>query len=356
MSRMGYAFRLSPAPAILDVVAHYFATDGATWARVPGGLIQDTFAVTRKGGSRVIAQRMHPMYTPAVLTDTDVVTAHLAMQGLETPRILRTQEGELSVTDDEGRLWRLLTYLEGQTFAHIHHPALAESAGALVARFHRAVATLDHTFLFVRANVHDTALHLAQLEAASHMAENDGVRSLADEILEGARLLPHLPEDLPRHVSHGDLKISNVLCASPVEARALIDLDTLGRLPLAHELGDAWRSWCNPRGEDTADTTFDLRIFTAAVKGYAAYARDLVSPRESALLVAGVETIALELAARFCLDAFEDRYFGWDPSRFASRKEHNRVRAAGQLRLAREIARARSEAERIVERLLGKAR
>lgn len=353
---MGYAFRVSPAPAVLDVAAHYFATDGATFARIPGGLIQDTFAVTRGDGARVILQRMHPMYTPEVLIDADVVTTHLARRGLETPRIVRTPEGELSVTDDDGRLWRLLTYLEGQTFKQVHDPALAETAGALVARFHRAVATLDHTFRFVRANVHDTALHLARLEAAAHTADNDRVRALADAILDCARLLSPLPQDMPLHVSHGDLKISNVLFTPHVEAHALIDLDTLGRLPLAHELGDAWRSWCNPRGEDTPDTTFALDIFTAAVKGYAAYAGDFVSPGESALLVAGVETIALELAARFCLDAFEDRYFGWDPARFQSRKEHNGVRAAGQLHLATEIAKVRSDAERIVERLLGQAR
>ena len=56
-----------------------------------------------------------------------------------------------------------------------------------------------------------------------------------------------------------------------------------------------------------------------------------------------METIATELAARFAVDAFEDAYFGWDPSRFPSRSEHNRVRALSQLALARSV-RARADA------------
>jgi hypothetical protein len=64
--------------------------------------------------------------------------------------------------------------------------------------------------------------------------------------------------------------------------------------------------------------------------------------------VTGVETVCVELAARFCVDAFEDKYFGWDPARFPSRREHNRVRAAGQLHLAQAVAAARGEAERLV--------
>src|SRR5262249_31493875 len=144
---------------------------------------------------------------------------------------------------------------------------------------------------------------------------------------------------LPRGHAHGDLKISNVLFTGDGEAHALLDLDTLGRLPIAFELGDAFRSWCNPLGEDVAETRFDLEVFAAAVAGYAG-ARAL-APEEVASLVPGVETIALELAARFCVDVFEDRYFGWDSAHFPSRREHNRVRACGQLALARAIAAAR---------------
>ncbi len=62
---------------------------------------------------------------------------------------------------------------------------------------------------------------------------------------------------------------------------------------------------------------------------------------ERAAVAVGLETVCLELAARFCTDVFEDRYFGWDPARFASRREHDLVRARGQLALGLEVRAAR---------------
>jgi hypothetical protein len=90
-----------------------------------------------------------------------------------------------------------------------------------------------------------------------------------------------------------------------------------------------------------------IGIFEAALRGYAAGARGLLSPEEIEAIVPGLETVCVELAARFCVDAFEDRYFGWDRDRFASRPEHNLMRAHGQLSLARSVERAREEAAKI---------
>ena len=61
----------------------------------------------------------------------------------------------------------------------------------------------------------------------------------------------------------------------------------------------------------------------------------------------GLETVCIELAARFAVDAFRDSYFGWDPSRFPTRRVHNLVRARGQLALGLAVRAARDEALRI---------
>lgn len=98
------------------------------------------------------------------------------------------------------------------------------------------------------------------------------------------------------------------------------------------ELGDAWRSWCNPVGEDGVDARLDLDLFAAAVRGYRS-GRD-VAAVEAEALVDATERIALELASRFCRDVVEDRYFGWDPARYPTRAAHNASRAEGQLRVA----------------------
>ncbi len=317
---------------------------GARVERAATGLINETWIVDGKW----VLQRIHPIFGAAVLDDIEAVTAHLAARGLLTSRLVRTRGGALGATDADGRLWRVMTYIDGHTVERVGDPRLAREAAALVARFHGALADLDWEYRFVRAGVHDTAAHLARLRA---VLDGDGPRALAEAILRepvGAFAA------LPRRRAHGDLKISNVRFGDAGEARALIDLDTMGWLPLPLELGDAWRSWCNPLGEDVEATRFDLDIFTAGVEGYASVAD--VAPDERDLLVEGVRTIAVELAARFCVDAFEDRYFGWDPKHFPSRREHNRVRAAGQLALARAIDAARSDAEAVVKRAFGAAR
>lgn len=319
---------------------------GAHVERATSGLINESWIVD----GRWVLQKIHPIFGAAVLDDIEAVTAHLAAHGLETPRLVRTRAGTLGATDAGGRLWRVLTYVDGHTVERVGEPALAREAAALVARFHAALADLDWEYRFVRAGVHDTAAHLARLE---RVVGGDGPRALAEAIL-GEKVEPGAFAALPRRRAHGDLKISNVRFGDAGEARALIDLDTMGWLPLPFELGDAWRSWCNPLGEDVEATRFDLDIFAAAAGGYASRGR--VAPEERDLLVEGVRTIAVELAARFCVDAFEDRYFGWDPKHFPSRREHNRVRAAGQLALARAVGAARGDAEDIVRRAFAAAR
>jgi aminoglycoside phosphotransferase (APT) family kinase protein len=172
---------------------------------------------------------------------------------------------------------------------------------------------------------------------------------LARDILELAQESRVDFTGLPKRICHGDLKISNVVFFPdrPDVARCLIDLDTLGyqRLPL--ELGDALRSWCNPLGESHGSPRIQTEVFSAALAGYVMGAPRLLLEVEATALVSGLETICIELAARFCIDVFEDRYFGFDPSRFATRRDHNLARARSQLELGKDVRRRRVELEGI---------
>ncbi len=312
---------------------------------ITGGLINATYAVRRAGQPIAVLQRLHPVFGAAVNLDIEAVTAHLAQLGLETPRLVRTRAGDAWI-EHGGAVWRALTWVEGTTVHKVPDPSWARAGGELVGRFHRAVHDLAHTYHFARAGVHDTAAHLARLRA--HVEQRAGETAdeavdLAREVLDAATALPAM-DDLPRRHAHGDLKISNLLFATaPLVGRALVDLDTLGLQTLAFELGDAMRSWCNPRGEDAGTVAFELPIFAAAIEGWAEVAGDLFDARERRSVAAGLETVCIELAARFTSDAFDDRYFGWDPARFPSRRAHNLVRARGQLALGRLVSAAHSE-------------
>jgi Ser/Thr protein kinase RdoA (MazF antagonist) len=155
--------------------------------------------------------------------------------------------------------------------------------------------------------------------------------------------------DLPLRNCHGDLKISNIRFDETGErALAIIDLDTVGPMTLAAELGDAWRSWCNPAGEDDPDTArFEPDFFEASLHGFASSAPPL-EPEEWENLAPGIERICLELASRFCADALNNSYFKEDRNQFPKPGSHNLHRALCQLALARSVRSQRSHCEALV--------
>jgi aminoglycoside phosphotransferase (APT) family kinase protein len=337
-----------------------FAREDARVRAFGTGLINKTFLVEQGeegSGERAVFQRLHPVFAGSVNEDIDVVTQHLSHKGLVTPRLLRTDDGAAFVEDPETqRPWRALSYVEGQSFDKVRDPAIAFQGGALVARFHAAVADLDYVYQHVRAGVHDTQKHLSSLASARENKRGHRlyaeVEPVAEAILHASASLPDFSRAPQRHC-HGDLKISNLMFDPAGNAVCLVDLDTLGTMPLAHELGDMLRSWTNPAGEDVTEASVDLTIFRAAIEGYASGAHGSVTREERDTLVDGMRAICVELAARFCADALFESYFGWDERRYGSRGEHNLVRARGQLALARSVSAQDSELRAVVRAAFG---
>lgn len=328
--------------------------DGTT-KRITSGLINETHLVQSEAG-RFVLQRLHPVFDPVMHRNIAAVTDHLATKGMVTPRLVPTDDDALFVDLGDDGVWRAITHVPGCTFDAAQSPAQLASAAELVGRFHAAVDDLDHRFVGLRAGVHDTARHLATLRTA--LAEHGDhrlhprVSPLAEALLDAFDRLAPLP-DVAARICHGDLKLSNVMFAGPEPpssdaAVCLIDLDTLAPMALAHELGDAWRSWCNPNREDTAEVRFDLPLFEASWQGYVAgFGRALPIESRHALLL-GVEHIILELTARFLADALRESYFGWDAERFATRGDHNLVRAESQWALYEAAKACRDERARIL--------
>ena len=303
------------------------------------GLINTTYRVQGDDGTAIAAlQRLHPIFGAEVNVDLEAITDALAAKGMVTPRLLRTRDGACWVMH-EGHVWRSITWVDGRCYSKLPDTCLARAGAALVGSFHRALDGLDYEFCFTRSGVHDTPAHFAKLRAAddSNFSEADAAADLRSQILHQATLLPQMP-DLPTRICHGDLKISNLLFDDNDQGLCLVDLDTMGQQTIAYELGDALRSWANLGGEDQGGACIDLDVVEEVATGYARGSRGLLSAREIGSVIIGLETICLELAARFCVDVFENCYFGWDSDRYQSRREHNLVRAAGQLALCQSVA------------------
>ncbi len=323
------------------------------------GLINDTWLLRDAHGPVGILQRLNTaIFPPSIHADIHALTSHLRAKGMLTPELVPTTTGDLWFEDDTG-VWRVQTHVGRRTMHAIDDPSQARAAATLVARFHAATSDLDWTFHHVRAGAHDTPAHMANLERAlsehPHHRLYEQVAPLAESVFAAWEALqPSLERPQPTRIIHGDLKISNVRFDGD-EAVALVDLDTIARATLEEELGDAMRSWCNESTEDAPEPHFSLAIFEAALRGYAEGLAGQASPPsvdELASIVAGTERITLELTSRFATDALRETYFGWNPDAFASRGDHNLVRALGQYRLVCSFQAQRDEARGLVERIL----
>lgn len=323
---------------------------GLAVVRVHAGLINDTFFL----GEGWVLQRLHPVFGAEVHRDIEALTSVLADRGVPVPRLVRTATGalwhEVTAGPEATRgIWRLLTRQAGET--HHRAPGVAHviSVAGLLGRFHSALVDLHHDFAFAREGAHDTAQHMARMEAAveageAHRLHRD-VAQLAAEVRASWEPLAREAPSLPPRLIHGDPKISNFLFrGGTAEACAVIDLDTMAWSTLDVELGDALRSWCNRATED-ADPCFDASFFEAAVGSWLDVCRGWVTSDEVRALAWGLQRICLELTARFARDTLEESYFGWDPDVAPTRGDHNLVRARAQMDLARQVIGTRSELE-----------
>ena len=307
---------------------------------VNSGLINMTWHVRADNGVDYILQAVNRMFSPEVNHDIDVVTRHLEKSGLLTPKLLLTKNGAVFHRENN-QTWRMFNYIHGNIHHRLDRPRLAEAAGVMLGRMHMALNQLDYEFQTSRPGVHDTVQHMQRLESALENKRAheryEIIKPLGENILALSEQLPELPV-VSKRIVHGDPKISNFVFASDNrKVECMVDFDTLSKMPIYLEVGDALRSWCNPMGEDSPEGYFSTRHCRAALEGYASYAREFLTEREGRGFLPATLTIYVELAARFCADALNEDFFSWNASKFKSHSEHSETRARGQLSAANSI-------------------
>jgi len=314
------------------------------------GLINSTYLVI-DNDSKYILQCVNSMFPDSVHQDIEAVTHHLHDKNISSPQLIHTVEDGLFLNRD-GQTWRMYNYIDGISFNTVVDPTIAREAGTILAEFHRTLLDMDYEFCNVRPGVHDTQKHITALRSAldihrDHVNYHE-ILPLSTEILDYATRLPILAV-CPERKVHGDPKINNFLFDKKNQRGiCLVDFDTLGKMSLALELGDAFRSWCNPGGEDIDKTTFSLAAFENALQGYASISRDFILEEEWRSIADATHIIYLELSARFCADALNESFFSWDPNKFESHSLHNQIRARGQLNALKSLVAQSDDANKIL--------
>ena len=313
------------------------------------GLINGTWILGTP--PQYVLQWVNPIFSPLIHSDLAVVTQHLQKKGFRTPILLRTQKDELCWKEAHG-CWRIWSYIPGATIHKLKDVHTARLAGEMVGRFHAALSDLDHSFIAPRRDVHNTPHKMKELEAALNKAKGHPLEkeacSLGAEILKAWSLWDGTLKQ-PLRICHGDLKISNLrFSENCTKGICLIDLDTIGPQAMSVEMGDAWRSWCNPAGESNPDHVyFDIDLFESSARAWAQAAPELAS-LEKQSMAGGIERICLELSARFCADTINNNYFKENLALFPQKGQHNYIRALGQYKLAQSAKQKRSQCESIL--------
>jgi Ser/Thr protein kinase RdoA (MazF antagonist) len=303
------------------------------------GHINDTFLVETPSGEYVL-QRMNT----AVFRDPEGVTANILavyghLGGALMPEPVPASEGQWLAWEG-AEPWRAWRRAPGATLAGADaSPTALRSAGALLGRFHGALAELDPARLTeTLPGFHDPERRLDALRAVIAADPCGRVATVTDEIamaLDGeplTRIAAGTTAGVPRRVAHFDAKLDNILFVDG-EAVSLVDFDTVMPGAWFWDVGDLLRSGATTAAEDDPDPVRSVVVperYQAIVDGYrqglvGAGASD---PAElEAVEVAGA-IVTYEQAVRFLTD-----WLAGDVYYRISRPMQNLDRARAQFRL-----------------------
>ncbi len=305
-----------------------------------GGLINETYDID---GIWVL-QWVNPVFGAAVNDDIAALVPILQKRGVCVPLLCAPAGGGWSVDGADFGLkpgrWRLMTMLSGTS---------RDSAGSIeqicsltraLARFHGALNDCHYVFKHQRPCVHEFMRHYRALE---QVLETDEYRThrlyqKVSELFEKIKALSKFVdfdsvmacEDL--RIIHGDPKISNFLMKDD-DVVGIVDLDTMARSRVSFDIGDAIRSWCNPRREDE-EPAYN-REYAREVLGLYMEEAPFLTRSERESLPSSSAFISLELSMRFARDAIREDYFGFNPE--IGHGEHSLMRAEAMYLLCNQM-------------------
>jgi len=182
---------------------------------------------------------------------------------------------------------------------------------------------------------HDTPYVITKLEGVMSGLSGEP-RALAEKVINAYKGMSPL-SDTPQQLIHGDPRIENFLFDAKNTPFTIIDFDTSMIGSRYVDIGDFLRSLSVTDGQTRA--VVRREIIDAALNGYwGSEMREISSEVHHQRGYSALRNIALELSARFLTDVVEDKYFGWDNTKYPTRVAHNFARALGQWKVYESIA------------------
>ena len=363
------------------VEAAGFDVDGFVFSVEPigNGFVNDTYlAIYRTFFSeeRVVIQRINTnvFKQPAhIMENMHKVTEHIhtilkkeypeSDRIWQIPKIIPAKDGKDYYIDEQGRYWRAITHIaSAQSYDKIQNPSQAYEVGAVLGHFHHAIADMDGTGLYdTLPGFHVTPHYLRELdrvlgteEGQEHLKSSKvamNVLKFIEDRREWCSVLENAKDrgELKCRVIHGDPRASNIMIDNATgKGTCIIDLDTVKPGLIHYDIGDCFRSCCNPLGEgarEISKVNFDLDLCAALVDGYKSQAKDTLTEADRHYLYDGIRLIAFELSLRFFTDFLAgDVYF----------KVHEEGQNLLRSRVQMQECRCIEASEAAIRRILGK--
>ncbi len=303
--------------------------------RASSGLLNKTFLIRPNNEELFVLQLVHPAVSmDGAMNNYFHVTQFLYEHGHTTQTIIKTQKDELWIEDDEQSdwRWRLLRGVEGTSYDQSTGTEIATQGGETLGSLHKILKEYPNQ-LEIGCILHKFETVIEKLERLMPVLTSNPDSQIREAAKLIHELLPKLilPKDLPTQIIHADPKINNFLFDANGKAICMIDFDTIQILPPIIDIADAVRSWCG-QVEDDPNNSFNREVYNALLHGYFT-SKSLLSEREKSLIPQASQLLMVGLACRFLNDYVEDSYFGWDETKYDSRKAHNKARVMGQLSL-----------------------
>ena len=239
----------------------------------------------------------------------------------ETLSIIKTKDKK--DYDKNGKLWRLMHYIEDTDCFQEATPELFESSARTFGRFQYMLRDFPAEKLHEPIiNFHNTEDRYHKFEVALSADIMGRANSVQQEIefvkarkSDCSVVLQAMREGkLPLRVTHNDTKLNNILFdRNSGEGICVIDLDTTMPGLSINDFGDSIRFGANNSKEDEKDLTkvnFDINLYEAYVRGYISGTQGTLTPDELAYMPWGARLMTLECGIRFLTDYLEgDHYF-----------------------------------------------
>lgn len=360
----------------LEKIASQFAIEGRFLKSeaITNGLINVTHVVScelpSEGIRRYILQRINAQVFSEplkVMHNVATVTQHLASQQNEARnqpaarslQLIETANGESSLKNYDGSLWRCFDYLEGCiSFDTCADEKVAFEAARGFGAFLQQVEDIPSQQLHETIiDFHHTQKRYQRLIEVIADDPCQRVSLVSDEIdfIQEREVLCSIltkqieDRSIPVRVTHNDTKVNNIMFDKQShEAVCVIDLDTVMPGAAAYDFGDLVRTTISDHQEDTLNLS-SVRVrphyFEALAKGFL---HDCPSLTENEILslANAANVITLEVAIRFLTDFLEgDIYFQTD------RDMHNLDRCRTQLKLLEQLEAHAEEFTKIVQLL-----